>query len=517
MKKKTRRKRTIRRLLLATVCAVVATGAVIGVLRLGSSEPRVPLLPVFVRHGETQIEVNLSALPRSTWRVAYQGPAMSPGDENWKESHAYSGVRLADVLESIGPLSEGDTISAVAGDGWSKALPASVLSGDTAVGEIMLAVSREEEGTDSWGDAPTLVFAPPDEMISNRDMLSAFGPDLAHYHGDKPSTTGFLVKNVMYLIVNFDGQFPGLPTSASADETTFEPTEGVVLTLAKGSWQVEYTLADLEMLETLTAPGTFTNSAGVDYSATYTGVPLMTLIGNAPTDGTLRVTASDGYSMNYAVDMIADDSEGVWVLAYKENGEWMPEDPGPLRIVQIGESNPHFTSSLSARMVERIELHGTYEAYTLRVTGAVERVFSREELEAGIGCPCHTATVTATSKGETSTYTGLPLWRLVGYVDDEIFAADEEGIYYNEEDFSDDLAAMAYTVTLVAEDGYDQTVTSDLIARDDRFIVAFKKDGVFLDPSSNGYMQFTFDDSLDLPEDLRLKPVKFLVEIRVDL
>ena len=306
----------------------------------------------------------------------------------------------------------------------------------------------------------------------------------------------------------------GLPEEDAADAAA---PEGVLLTLVKGEETVEYTFEGLQGLDVVTGDGTFTNSAGVDYTATYVGVPMMTLVGNAPIDSTVRVTATDGYSMNYAVEMLVDTSEGIWVLAFLENGEPMPNDPGPLRIVQIGEENPHFTSSLSARMVERIELLGTYEEYSLLVSGAVERLFSRGELEAGVGCPCHTATVTVTSKGETHTYTGLPLWRLVGYADDEVFPAAEDGIHYNDEDFNDDLAATGYGISLVASDGYSQMATSDLIARDDRFIVAFKMDGVFLDPEANGYLRFVFDDAVELPEGMRLRSVKFLQAIELAL
>ena len=87
-------------------------------------------------------------------------------------------------------------------------------------------------------------------------------------------------------------------------------------------------------------------------------------------------------------------------------------------------------------------------------------------------------------RGETHTYTGLPLWRLIAYVDDDLFPAEDLGIYYHDGDFNDTLAVAGYTVTLVASDGYTQTVTAGLIARDNRFLVAFKSDGVFLDPAA---------------------------------
>jgi len=323
-----------------------------------------------------------------------------------------------------------------------------------------------------------------------------------------------MVKNVAYLIVNYDGG--ALPTRTMIGEETVL-TPGGVLTVVAGERASTYTIAELEALDIVTAPGTFTNTLGVDYTATYTGVPITTLIGNVPSDTTVLVTASDGYSMNYEAGMFSDCTQGTWILAYKENGSYMPYDPGPLRIVLVGEDNPHFEGAISAKMVERIEVLGTYEDYSLSLHGALTRTFPRGELEAGMGCPCHTSTVSVTSKGETHTYTGLPLWRLVAYVDDDRAPGEEKGIHYDDEDFNDELAASGYTIALVAEDGYSQVVSSQLSARDDRFIVAFKRDGLFLDPEKSGYMRFVYDDSVLLPAGTSLKSVKFLSKIDLDL
>jgi hypothetical protein len=68
---------------------------------------------------------------------------------------------------------------------------------------------------------------------------------------------------------------------------------------------------------------------------------------------------------------------------------------------------------------------------------------------------------------------------------------------------------------LTATDGYSQTVSASVVARDDRFVVAFKKDGTFLDPTSEGSMRFVFDDSVVLPEGTSLKSVKFLASIAI--
>lgn len=468
------------------------------------------LLPIYVKVGDASAWVALDKFATVQGTVAYQGPVSDPADPNWKGEATYSGVRVADVLASVGGVASDALVSVIATDGYAKVLPASILAGGTAAGDVILALDR---GDPTWEGAPMLVFLAPDGKFSNDDMLATLGEKYSHYFGDKPSTTGLMVKNVAYVIVNYDGgALPDLSEATTA-ATQAVPTPDVTLTVVRGDSTVTYSMTEVEAFETISAPGTFTNSASVDYTATYVGVPMATLIGNVPADATILVTASDGYSMNYKAEMFLDTSDGTWILAYKENGAYMTPDPGYFRIVQVGPDTPHFQSSLSARMVQKIEVQGEYQPYTLTATGVVTRVFQRPELEAGIGCPCHTSTITATMKGVTATYTGLPLWRLIAYIDDDVFPAIEEGIHYNDTDFNDVLLTLGYNVVLTASDGYSQTVPLSVIAHDERFIVAFKKDGAFLDPSKDGAMRFVYDDSVVLPDGVSVKSVKFLASI----
>jgi hypothetical protein len=467
---------------------------------------------VLVQKGAQVVEVDLTTAPAVNGTVAYQGPVFNADNENWKESHTYSGALIRDLLSVIGGMNEGDRLAVVATDGYYKEIPYEALCGSTPAGDAILAITKDGESMAEG--APILVFLPEDERFSNDDMLIAFGEDLSHYYSGRPSTTGLMVKDVAYLIVNYDGG--ALPERTTVGESTVL-TPGGNLTVVAGERSTSYTITDLEELDIVTAEGTFTNTIGVDYTATYTGIPIATLIGNVPVDTTILVTAADGYSMNYEAGMFLDRSEGTWILAYKENGFYMPYDPGPLRIVLIGEDNPRFEGAISAKMVTRIDILGAYEDYSLLMHGAITRAFSRAELESGVGCPCHTSTVTVTSKGETHTYTGLPLWRLIAYVDDDRAPGPEQGIHYDDEDFNDALASSGYTITLVAEDGYTQSVSSQLIAHDDRFIVAFKQDGLFLDPAKSGYMRFVYDDSVLFPAGTSLRSVKFLSSIEVEI
>ena len=62
----------------------------------------------------------------------------------------------------------------------------------------------------------------------------------------------------------------------------------------------------------------------------------------------------DGYAMSYSASQLLDNSDGDWILAFKENGEYMPEDPGYIRLVKVGPNNPNITGHVSARMVKKI-------------------------------------------------------------------------------------------------------------------------------------------------------------------
>jgi hypothetical protein len=487
--------------------------AIAAILLVGMGAMAAAAPAVYVEVGGVGRWVDLGPLEWITGTVAYQGPVFDTSDPNWKSEATYTGVRLAELLASVGEARSDSVVSIIAGDGYAKAVPVSVLSGKTAAGEVLLAL---DNGDPDWEGSPMLVFLAPDGRFSDDDMIESLGAERSHYYGEDPSTTGLMVKNVTYVIVDYDGS--PLPDLASmppgSDESKAAVPDGT-LTVVLGGAERTYAMSEVLEFEHLTASGTFTNSAGADYVASYTGVRFSALLGWAAAGDQVRVTAADGYSMNYEAGMLLDIIGGTWIVAYKEDGEFMPLDPGYLRIVQVGPDNPHFTSSLSARMVERIEVIGDYITYTLTASGAVTRIFERAELEAGIGCPCHTSTITVTSKGETATYAGLPLWRLIAYIDDDAFPTADQGIHYEESDFNDGWAET-YTIVLTASDGYSQSVPGTLIARDDRFIVALKKDGAFLDPSKDGFMRFVYDDSVVLPGGVDLKSVKFLSTITIE-
>lgn len=436
-------------------------------------------------------------------RVRYQGPVFNPDNPNWKPVHHYRGVPLSEVLQVLAPLREGDLVWVIAGDGYAKALPLPVVLGETPLGTPILAFSQDGVEVPAWQGGPQLVFLAPDGEVSNQDQLAALG-EHAHYFRGTPSATGLLVKGVRWVVVNWDGNFSSLPQVGQGSPQAH-------LTVVTPGGEATYTLAELEtQFAALTYPGTYTTQAGKEVTRLYTGIPLVDLVGSWPEDTILAVEAADGYRMQYRYGDLVDEA-GTWVLAFKADGEYLPFDPGYFRLVKVGPQNPRFEGAASARMVVRLEIGGEYREYFLRLSGVRERTFSRWELESGVACPCHASTVQVTWEGRTSHYTGLPLWRLLGYVDDELFPPPEAGIFYQEGHFNWELAQAGYRVRIVAADGDWQEIPVSYLAGDDRYVIALKREGEFLTLEEGGPLMFVWDDGAPAPEGLR--QVEKVVEV----
>jgi N-dimethylarginine dimethylaminohydrolase len=71
--------------------------------------------------------------------------------------------------------------------------------------------------------------------------------------------------------------------------------------------------------------------------------------------------------------------------------------------------------------------------------------------------------------GDGDAWTGIPVWLLVGRVDDDNAHGDEA--------FNRELAATGYQVSFVASDGYHKELDSTLIAENNEIIVAYLLNG----------------------------------------
>ncbi|RKX44661.1 MAG: hypothetical protein DRP38_09150, partial [Thermotogae bacterium] len=205
----------------------------------------------------------------------------------------------------------------------------------------------------------------------------------------------------------------------------------------------------------------------------------------------------------YSGKQILDQKDGYWILAFKKDGEYLPLDPGYIRIMKVGEDNPMIEGHLSVRMVKRVEVvKKKYENITLKIKGYMDFTLDRQTLESGISC--HGVEV----EYEGHVYKGIPLWRLLAYSDDPKYAPHKQDPSiksYNEE-----LALKGYKVRVIAEDGYSITLDSRDLNKEDGVIIAMYRDGELIE--DEGPLVLVWDGSLKIEG---IKKVKNVVKIEL--
>jgi hypothetical protein len=187
-------------------------------------------------------------------------------------------------------------------------------------------------------------------------------------------------------------------------------------------------------------------------------------------DGTSGSVTDGSYSMGMRLIFFAEtlNPDGKHVFGTWDMHEYLPEECW--HYYYDGTTLWPSSSGLSVKWVSDIIIYSSEEPtppepepWNLTLTGADTYVMTQTEFEAGAAC--HEATWV----DDTNTWSGIPLWRLVGYVDDDV--QHEAGA------FNDGFAAAGYDITIIASDGYSKTFASADVARNDNMIVANKLNG----------------------------------------
>lgn len=277
-----------------------------------------------------------------------------------------------------------------------------------------------------------------------------------------------------------------LASCSSNTETPLPENDNEVILTFIGPGGPSYlTLADLKALpQTEGMAGIISSTGMITIPELYQGVALQDLIAaySDSFDATmgLTLTAVDGYSMTYSYaqvmegDFIAyDPAIGnelgehdplTAVLAYARNGE--PLDPvqdGTLRLVVVSETNNQVTDGhWSVKWVNKVEIASVGSTWTLEMEGAILSEIDRASYQSCASPGCHGIDY---EDDNGQTWSGVPLWLLVGEVDD----ADS----HSDTAFSDALADEGYTVEVIAEDGYSTTFESEMIKYNGNILVAY--------------------------------------------
>ncbi|NPV57986.1 MAG: hypothetical protein HPY76_15125 [Anaerolineae bacterium] len=277
------------------------------------------------------------------------------------------------------------------------------------------------------------------------------------------------------------------PPVAEVVETEAAPVEEeltVLEIIGIDGTSEELTMSDIQAMEPDEGYAGIKSSTGeITPPATFKGVSLIRLaelVGPMEEGTGVNVVASDGYSITFSYnqlmngDFIAyDPGTGdekqekpvlTPILAYEVDGADLDENrDGELRVAIISDEKNQVTDGhWSVKWVSKIEVRELTADWTVLLEGAINEEMDRATFESGAAPNCH-QTIWVDEKNQE--WIGIPLWLMVGRVDDEI---KHDGPAFN-----DDLADAGYTVEVVAADGYSATFDSTRVKRNDNIIVAY--------------------------------------------
>ncbi len=222
-----------------------------------------------------------------------------------------------------------------------------------------------------------------------------------------------------------------------------------------------FLIGDLEKMDCyIEDNGSFTNSHNNTFAHKWGGVKIVDMINNyteLTPDMSVTIEAMDGYAMTYSGKQLLDNSDGDWILAFKEDGEYMPEDPGYIRLVKVGPKKPNFTGHVSARMVKKIIIKDVpFKDFDLEIiTPAGTEVMDAQTLMSGVTNSRTVVEMWNKKKKELKSYMGMPIYMLL---------EKYKGTYSK--------------VNIVATDGFKISLSaSELEGNDDVIIAMFKGDG----------------------------------------
>ncbi len=288
---------------------------------------------------------------------------------------------------------------------------------------------------------------------------------------DKPMVVGDAPKNLWVREIASIGTSLA-PTKTASEASAFS------LELDINGKKAAFTLAELEKDPAfIEAPGSFTTSAGTKYANRYGGVKLREVLSrymDVSADDSITFIAMDGYEMTYPGSRILDEADGLWILAFRMDGDYLPKDPGFIRTVKVGPGTPDIDGHLSVKMVKRIVVkEKDFKDFKLTLTGKRTEIIDRSTVQSCVSC--HREEVNFERKGIAATYTGFPLYLALAYADDPSYAPHRQGTDILAYDKA--AAKAGYKVEVVASDGFKVTLDSRDLDGNSDIILGMYKEG----------------------------------------
>ncbi|MBN1632159.1 MAG: molybdopterin-dependent oxidoreductase [Thermoleophilia bacterium] len=214
-------------------------------------------------------------------------------------------------------------------------------------------------------------------------------------------------------------------------------------------------------------------------------------VGGLPEDMAISLVAKDGYEMTVSVaqlkagdfityDMVTGDENDVEgplkaIVAYEYDGKaFDPLSDGPLRLAVVSpEMNQVTDGHWSVKWLNKVQIKAVEREWILTLKGKLTEEMDRATFETGAAEGCHGTNWT---DADGNVWTGIPLYLLVGRVDDDNV---HEGPAYNR-----DMAEAGYQVRITSADGKSIEVSSDIMYYNKALIVAYRLNGEALPEDS---------------------------------
>jgi len=158
------------------------------------------------------------------------------------------------------------------------------------------------------------------------------------------------------------------------------------------------------------------------------------------------------------------------VLVYHKDGLNLTSDEGPLRIGILGSEGLLTEGHWWIKYVTKIEIRPAIEEWALMLRGALVENMTRATFESGVNEACHGLNWTDNNE---NVWTGMPLWLLVGRVDDGNMHETNSSVRA----FNDTLALQGYTVKVSTGQDYSYEFNSTRVMRNANIIVANRLNG----------------------------------------
>jgi DMSO/TMAO reductase YedYZ molybdopterin-dependent catalytic subunit len=279
------------------------------------------------------------------------------------------------------------------------------------------------------------------------------------------------------------------PAPTAVPPTAVPPTAApVVLTLIGAKETKTLTLDNIRKLPATEGQAGIKSSTGkITPPALFKGIlltDLVNLVGGLDANMGVQLEAQDGYAMTYSADQIingnfiaydpgtGDETKSAGklrvLLAYEMEGQPLdPDTDGTLRLVVISEKNNQVTDGhWAVKWVTKVTVKPMAEEWVLHLEGAIKDDIDRGTFESCTAAKCHQA---QTTDDKSQQWTGVPLYLLVGRVDDQV---KHDGPAFN-----DALADAGYMVEVIAKDGFSVTFDSARVKHNKDLIVAAAMNG----------------------------------------